>query len=81
MSVLLYNTETWALSPQECSFLSSSYVTMAKYAMDKGRRVQKKQYQESSLSLALQRFGLPPVQRIMAMTEEGHLDRTRNPGR
>ena len=77
MSVPLYNTETWALSPQECSFLSSSYVTMAKYAMDNVRRVQKKQYQESSLA-ALQRFGLPPVQKIMAMRKAiwiGHVIR------
>ena len=77
MSVLLYNTETWALSPQESSFLSSNYVAMAKYAMDNVRRVQRKQYKESSLA-ALQRFGLPPVQKIVALRKAiwiGHVIR------
>ena len=78
MSVLLYNTETWALSPQESGFLSSNYVAMARYAMDNVRRVQKKQYKESSAA-ALQRFGLPPVQKIVALRKAiwiGHVIRS-----
>ena len=77
MSVLLYNAEAWALSPQESSFISRNYVAMAKYAMDNVRRVQKQQYNESSAA-ALQRFGLPPVQTIMAMRKAiwiGHVIR------